>query len=307
MPRRLTLNEGRDFPAAWTADSMAVVFVSNRNGQWQLFRQSIDSEAPEPIVKPPENEAERTEAGEFNPTIPRISPDGAWVLYIVWKRGDGSPLSEELVHRDQWNWELMRVSVTGGSPQSVLTGSAAIIHSFRCARLPATLCLFAERTQDKKQLVFTAFDPVTGRGREFKRFATEPAPDAQYEWDLSPDGTRLAILRCSETTVRLLGLNQQTSDSIVSTKSSSLETVDWTADGKALLVSSLKEGGSALMRLDLHGNAQTLWESKGTVEPGMTPFLAGPSVPWAVPSPDGRHLAICVWSLNANMWMMENF
>ena len=296
-PRRFTLNEGRDFPAAWTADSKAVVFVSNRNGQWQLFRQSLDSEAAEPIVKASENEAERTEAGEFNPTIPRVSPDGAWVLYTVWKRGGGSSVSEE----------LMRVPISGGSPQSVLTASAGAIHSFRCARFPATWCVIAERTQDKKQLVFTVFDPVNGRGRELTRFATNPTPDAEYAWDLSPDGRRLAVLRRSEATIRVLWVNQQMSESVVGNGLSNFETVDWTADGMALLVSSVKEGGSVLLQLDLKGNGRLLWESKGTIEPSITAFVGGPSAPWAIPSPDGRHLAICVWSLSANMWMMENF
>jgi len=35
--------------------------------------------------------------------------------------------------------------------------------------------------------------------------------------------------------------------------------------------------------------------------------MGGPSAPWAVPAPDGRHVAIYSWSLSANMWMMENF
>jgi hypothetical protein len=35
--------------------------------------------------------------------------------------------------------------------------------------------------------------------------------------------------------------------------------------------------------------------------------MGGPSAPWAVPSPDGRHVAIYSWTLSANMWMMENF
>jgi WD40-like Beta Propeller Repeat len=200
----------------------------------------------------------------------------------------------------------LRVPITGGSPQSVLTASSGIIDSFRCARFPATSCVIAERTQDKKQLVFTAFDPATGRGLELKRFATTTTPDAEYAWDLSPDGTRLAILRRSEATIRVLWLNQETSDS-VGKKLSNLETVDWTADGKALLVSSVREGGSALLQLDLKGNGHLLWESNGTVEPSITAFVGGPSAPWAIPSRDGRHLAICVWSLNANMWMMENF
>jgi eukaryotic-like serine/threonine-protein kinase len=88
---------------------------------------------------------------------------------------------------------------------------------------------------------------------------------------------------------------------------SGLQTLDWAADGTGLFVSITREGGSALLHLDLKGRGQLLWASKGTVEPGISAFLCGPTVPWAVPSPDGRHLAICEWSLSANIWMMENF
>jgi Tol biopolymer transport system component len=296
-PRRLTLNEGRDFPAAWTADSKAVIFVSNRNGQWQLFRQRKDEESAQPIVRVLEDEAERTEAGEFNPTIPRASPDGAWILYTVWRRVSSSSPSVE----------LMRVPTGGGPAQLVLTGSAGIIHSFRCARFPSTLCVMAERAMDHKQLVFIALDPMKGRGREVTRFSTSPTPDAEYAWDLSPDGRRIAIVRRSEATIHVLSFGRQTSEEVVGKGLSSLETVDWTADGKGLFVSTIGEGGSSLFHVDLRGNAHRLWESKGAVEPSITAFVGGPLVPWAVPSPDGHHLAICEWNLGANMWMMENF
>jgi len=295
-PRRFTLNEGRDFPAAWISDSKAIVFMSNRNGQWQLFRQTLDSEVAEPVVRASQIEAERTKAGESTPTIPRTSPDGNWILYMVWRR-----LS------DSASAELMRVPAAGGSPQLVLTSSPGIIHSFRCARFPAALCVIAERVADHKQLVFAAFDPVKGRGRELVRFNTNPTPDAEYAWDLSPDGTRIAILRRSEATIHILSLNHKTSAELVATSLSSLQSVDWSADRRALFVSSVSDGGSALLRFDLNGNAQLLWEAKGTVEPGPTDFVGGPSAPWVVPSPDGHHLAICVWSVNANIWMIENF
>jgi hypothetical protein len=58
--------------------------------------------------------------------------------------------------------------------------------------------------------------------------------------------------------------------------------------------------GSALLHVDVRGNACVLWEWKEGVEPWFA--LA----PWAVPSPDGRHLAIYDWRLGASMWMMEN-
>ena len=299
IPRRLTLNEGRDYPAAWTADSNAVVFVSNRNGLWELFRQSLDEETAQPIVTVSAAEAERTEAGEFNPTIPRMSPDGKWILYLIWRRAASSSAAAAV--------ELVRVPITGGPPQLVLTPSGSAIHSLRCARSPATLCAIAERTPDHKHLIFTAFDPMFGRGRELARFDTNPTPDAEYAWDLSPDGTRIAILKRSEAIIHVLSLGRQASQEIVGKGWSGLQSVDWAADGTSLFVSSVTEGGSALLRLDLKGNGQLLWAYKGTVEPGISAFIGGPLAPWAVPSPDGRHLAICGSSLNANIWLMENF
>jgi hypothetical protein len=92
--------------------------------------------------------------------------------------------------------------------------------------------------------------------------------------------------------------------------------VNWAADGKWLFASSLTAGGSALLHVDLQGKAHVLWEKKGSAGPGNGPpwndpssggWLGGPSASWAVPSPNGRHLAIHSWSLSANMWMMENF
>ena len=292
-PRRFTLNEGRDYPAAWTANSKAVIFVSDRNGQWELFRQSLDEDKAQPIAAVSTGEAERTEAGEFNPTVPRMSPDGAWILYSVWPRGSSMV-------------KLMRVPIAGGSPQLVLTASKGI-HSFRCARLPATLCVMAERAQDRRELIFTAFGAVKGRGGGLARFDTKLTPDSTYSWDLSPDGTRIAVLRRSEMTIHILSLSRQTSREIVGKGWRDLQTVDWAADGTGLFVSSVTERGSALLHMDLKGNEQLLWSTNGTIEPSTTTFVGGPLTPWAIPSPDGHHLAICEWNLSANIWMMENF
>jgi eukaryotic-like serine/threonine-protein kinase len=295
--RRLTLTEGRDYPATWTADSKAVIFVSNRNGQSEIFRQSLGDEDTHAIATLSEGGDERPSAGLLNRVAPRMSPDGSWVLYMVWRRAPGfsAPV------------QLMRVPILGGPPQLVLTTALDIIHSMRCARSRASLCAIAERSSDRTQLIFTAFDPVLGRGRELTRFDTNPTPDAEYVWDLSPDGTRIAILKRSEAAISVLSLSGQPLQEVVVKGWPSLQSVDWLADGTGLFVSSVREGGATLLRLDLGGNAHLLWESKGTIQPEITPFIGGPSAPWAVPSPDGRHLAICEWSLSANIWMLENF
>jgi hypothetical protein len=60
------------------------------------------------------------------------------------------------------------------------------------------------------------------------------------------------------------------------------------------------------LQVDLVGNAHLLWEPRGSIQSGV-PFEGGLLTPWAVPSPDGRHLALCQWNFTANMWMMENF
>jgi hypothetical protein len=59
--------------------------------------------------------------------------------------------------------------------------------------------------------------------------------------------------------------------------------------------------GTALSYLDLHGNTRTIWEQPGNSE------IGGISAVWAVPSRDGRHVAINSFRQNNNVWMLENF
>lgn len=293
-PRRLTLNEGRNYPRAWTADSKAVVFGSEVDGQERIFKQFLDQETIQPITTREEGDV----AGG------RLSPDGTWILYIALPRESGSAAMPP---------QLMRIPVRGGPPQPVF--AAPIYGSPACARPPSKLCAIAERTPDRRQLIFTAFDPVKGRGAELIRFDTDAKAELgrdsqQYVWDLSPDGTRIAILKYSEAQIQVLSLSGKARQEISVGGWNSLQSVNWATDGKGFFVSSATKTGSALLHVDLGGTAHILWEQKGSIAPWNGPFtqwLGGPTAPWAVPSPDGRHLAIYSWSLNANMWMMENF
>ena len=69
----------------------------------------------------------------------------------------------------------------------------------------------------------------------------------------------------------------------------------WAADSNSLFASSSKDQVPVVLRVDLQGNAQVLWEVQGG---------AGTYV---VPSPDGRHLAMQKITIDANMWLMDNF
>jgi eukaryotic-like serine/threonine-protein kinase len=270
IPRRLTLSEDSNRPSAWTADSKAVFFQSNFNGHLGIFKQSLNEDTAEPVV-----------TGSEDVAYARMSPDGAWLLYMVGppEAGSSTPVS------------LMRVPTTGGPPQTVLT--ARLEGTPRCARSPATLCAIAEQSQDREQVIFTAFDPVKGRGRELVRFHIGANTD--YSWDLSPDGDRIAILRLSEDRLHVLSLSSHMTQEVAVKGWNFGQALDWATDGKGLFVSSPTEKGSALLHVDLQGDANVLWEQNGHVDT------------WGVPSPDGRHLAIYGFVRNSNIWLIDNF
>lgn len=202
---------------------------------------------------------------------------------------------------------LMRIPITGGTPKLVLTTPRSSVDSLRCARSPARLCVIGEQTSDRKRHIFTAFDPIQGRGHALAQFDTKPTTDAEYAWDLSPDATRIAIVQRSEATIHLLSLSGHApTEVVVRLEGLANPGLDGTREGSVRL-SSTTSKGSAVLHVDLEGNAHLFWEPKGSIQSFSTPFTGGLLTPWAVPSPDGRHLALCQWNFSANMWMMENF
>jgi eukaryotic-like serine/threonine-protein kinase len=270
-PTRLTLDEGWNIPEAWTADGKVAFFYSNRNSTNALFRQRLGQQTAEALVTAKEDEA--LVGGAC------LSPDGSWIFYVVGRKDGGS--SAEV--------KLMRVPITGGAPQLILTAHLEL--GPICARSPATLCAIAERSADRKHLVFTAFDPVKGLGQKVAEYTTEPTSD--YEWHLSPDGTRIAIPRNREGRIDIVWLNGRASQQITVKGWSTLTGAVWAADGKSLFVYTSKDRGSVLLKVDEQGNARVLWTYQ--------------DISYTVPSPDGRRLAIQVTTQNANLWMMENF
>jgi len=268
-PTRLTLEESWNEPLAWTSDSKSIFFYSNRGGIGRIFKQTLGQINAETLVTGPKGE---------DPGDACLSPDGVWIFY---KQGSDDPTMDK----------LMRVPVIGGTPEPVL--AAHLDGRPRCARSPAALCAIAERSPDRKQLVFTVLDPVKGRGRELTKFNTDAAGD--YWWDLSPDGTRIAIVKNREGQVHILSLNSRAPQDITVKGWNTLTTVAWAAEGKSLFVSSFKDRGPVILSVDLQGNARLLWQHLGGIDT------------YAVPSPDGRHLAMRAWNVEGNLWMMENF
>ena len=211
-PRRLTNDEFSNSPTAWTADSKAVLFSSGRNPVG-IYKQGINQETSEPVVT-------ETQDAEY----PRLSPDGAWILFVE------TPLATASLDPPQ---RIDAHPANGGASQFVL--ETRHFNDFECARAPASLCVIRETSQDRKQLLITAFDPLKGRGKVLRTIETGTIhTDSAF----SPDGSTFAVSRTGEAQIhiRLLSLSGGPDREITVKGWPGLTNLTWSIDGKGLLL-----------------------------------------------------------------------
>jgi serine/threonine protein kinase len=278
--RRVTLEEtGEDAAINWTADSKTLIIVHNRADRYSILKQAIDSDLAEPITPP--------EEGAIENAI--VSPDQKWVIIQAYPLG-GEPDFRTIV-------KVMRVPITGGTPELIFSmhnGS-----SISCAQPPATMCVVAEESSDRKTMIVTSFDPIRGRGAELARFDLGSYSKAGVSLgigavlcDVSPDGKRLAIARGSSAPIEIYSLRGHRL--AAAPRIDNIEPILWTADRKGFFVARHLSNGSELLHVGLNGRIHSLWKS-----PGESCY--------GVPSPDGRRIAISDSQQTTNMWMLENF
>jgi hypothetical protein len=134
-----------------------------------------------------------------------------------------------------------------------------------------------------------------GKGRELLSVDTEPK--SSYGWDLSPNGSLLAISKTDEheLRIRFVSLKNSQAYEVNLPGWARLNGMDWSADSRSLFISGHSATGTTLLRVDLQGHARALWEERGVYQM------------WAVPSPDNRRVAILSAKWDCNVWMAENF
>jgi hypothetical protein len=231
-PRRLTLDANVNVATAWTADSKAVLFFSNRNGTWKLFKQAIDETTPEVLA-----EGRRL-------FLPRLSADGSQVLYQYSSNpDDGSYMS------------LMSKPLAGGAPRTVIQGKG--IGNHQCAKAPSTLCIFSQL--DGKDTVFRSFDLEHGVGRELLRI-----PDGSPDWSLSSDGSKLAMV-LDRHRIRFVSLGTGATHE-VTVKDWSLGAVDWAANGQTVFMPSYAANGlPVILEVDQTGKAKVVLQGSANI------------------------------------------
>lgn len=277
-PQRLTNDEAVDWATAWTADSKAVLFTSDRGGKWGVFKQGIADNNAQPLI-----------AGRENANLVRLSPDGSWVLYSETSLTDGGRSRGA---------RLMRLPVNGGPPRLVYEGTKAELQDYPCGRVPSHLCVIIEADPDDKRLTITALDPLKGKGELLR--TVEKDPHAGFAWALSPDGSALAIARGDEPEihVRLLSLTGGLDREIAVKNWPNIASMEWSPDGKGLYCGSVNSQSATLLYVDLKGVARVVLLSS---EVGGGAFIG------AVPSPDGRYLALTGAIHYSNAWLVEGF
>ena len=269
-PQRLTMDDREDLPYDWTPDGQNVIFVSNRTGTFDVYKQGMHKTVPEILV-----------AGSENAVLPRLSPDGNSILYLL-NPSWGDPSYEV---------PLMSVPFAGGPPRQL--AKAKWISNHQCARMPATTCIYS--VLGDAGLTFFRFDPISGAASEV--FQLKDELPQLYNWSLSPDGTMLAIAKGKhaddQPRIHLVSLSDGAEKWLDLKGMPALGSLDWAADNKSIWATTSVEKENSLVRIDLEGNVRVVWTPKKG------------SVGWAIPSRDGKYLALHVRSSTANVWMLE--
>jgi len=232
-----------------------------------FFRQGIDQRLPERLAASSE---QLTEA--------RLSPDGTEILYLSTPK----PANPEAPS------SIFAIPIGGGVPRLILKDLR--IWNLQCARAPATICVYSITKAGGPETL--RFDVKSGRT------ADPPQVDPELYGNLSPDGSQQALIPHLANTDRIFFRSTATGKyrEVLVKGWAGLRGVDWFPDGKSLLVSWHNfERDSALLRITLDGKATVLLRS------------TNPEIWAAIPSPDGRTLAINQAGGTKNVWQLENF
>src|SRR5688572_26210534 len=168
---------GTNIPVGWAKDG-SLLYVSDRIGRSAIFAQP-----------PGASSARLLTDYEGMTGHARMTPDGSLVLFKV---------GPSLLSQSQ---KIMRVAVDGGDAVEVVSGNF-LDGGARCSVAPAMLCAIAERHDNGEHVIFSALNPIGGRGRELARVDGDDFADLR--WDLSPDGTRIAVADAKGAHVRIV-------------------------------------------------------------------------------------------------------
>ncbi len=265
--QRLTRDTRTDYPHAWLHDNETVIYESNRVSAYRLYGQRLQDPKPREF-----------NTGPVPAVLPRITPDGKWILYV--SNPDTIMSSSS---------RLFRIPTDGGPPEQVSLDSP--LQEFGCP-LRSGSCVLLQ-FEEHKTLRYFVLDPVTGKGREVGRTAW--VPHVLDDWDVAPDGSAVALTIHDPGNPRFrvvplnstAGVEREILLHVHGTPSS----VSWAADGKGWYVTTDTGAGTLMLYVNPQGESRIL--------------RIAPQGTWAVPSPDGSKLAFIDQAVDSNVWLWD--
>jgi serine/threonine protein kinase/Tol biopolymer transport system component len=270
-PHRLTADEYVNMATGWTADSREIIFTSNRGGTLGIYRQALDAVVPQIVIASP----------AMDVSVAHLSPDGSSIVF------DAAPHKVPPLPASQ----LYRIAVDGGAAQ--LLFEAREIANLDCTGKGANLCIYSSRSLDGREMIFRSFDPTGGdKGKEVARTVTEGG----HDWMLSPDGSQIAFLKSLGNPVQVQFISLRGGEPrILQVPGVYAGGLAWASDGQGVLMGTEGANSVTLLRMDLKGGVQPIWQQS------HRGLIAG------LPSPNGRHIALGFNQGNNTVWLIDNF
>lgn len=279
-PHRFTLDNRDSFPELWTHDSQSILFVSNRNGRNELFKQGLNDSVPQKM------ESNTTEEIGFGNAF---TADGKWLLF--WQ---GPPRSSR--PPPQLPIRLMRQEIGGGAPEQLveMPYGEGVNANLRCPLKTGSCVLQLLGEENGDSLLFYAIDPIHGKGG---LLGSIQIPDLRFVgWSLSPDGSEISVVGHKDQ-IDILNLPTRSWRAInVQPGWGDFQSVAWDAHGKGFFLTTVLPQSFNLIYVSLNGNVQRL--------------LSNAHRQWfyqPLPSPDGRYLAFQAQTWDSNVWLLKNF
>jgi Tol biopolymer transport system component len=278
-------------PSIVSFGAQAILFSSSRNGRAEVFSTGLNQRLAEAIMRGPESYR-----------WARLTADGSWMLYVQWTpMASGAPPTPD---------HLMRRPVAGGSPEMVLQEPGTLgrgrigddpntqglyVWDYKCPLRPGPPCVLGEKTG--KDLNFHSFDPLRGKGKQLAKAAVRSF--FGWDWDVSPDGSRLALIGSAghDFQIDILNFSDSTwHETPLERPLGLLFSIAWAADGKGAFVTSWQNNSIDLLHVTLAGKIEPL--IRNGYRQGIGKLL---------PSPDGKYLAYQGETTDSNVWMLEDF
>jgi DNA-binding winged helix-turn-helix (wHTH) protein/Tol biopolymer transport system component len=254
---------GHGGPHGWTPDGSAVLFESNNLDvhRYHIYKQDLTRREPENLVPDMGGES-----------LPRLAPLAHAILFQT--RAEDGTLS------------IWRLGLAGGRPVLVTQGRSL---EYRCP-LSGPVCVLGAPLNTQR-FAFWMLDPMHGKGRQV--FAMPTDWNAYGDWDVSPDGSRLATVSplSPEPEIRVAELTTGKTQEILIPIASPLRAINWMPEGNGWIVATSNALGNELIYVDAQGRPKPLRTTTDST--------------WGVPSPDGSKLAFADQDVDSNVWLLS--